>query len=333
MKVFIKNIITLPSLILSFKKHSKLQKNFIQRELEPVVRNAHQYGDETLEDEDFRKITSHYGWAVPAILGESFCVLRGKAMTETERSVLTYLGALTGLFDDMFDKNSSDPEHLQAIINDPSGTSANNSRERMFMEILVKVLENKKDPALKEAAQAVFAAQVKSSEQTSQTITRERIRNITLEKGGSSLIFYRCAFHDPMDSEEYQMLYTLGGLGQLTNDLFDVYEDYHSGIHTLVTMEEDIHQLGLYYSSLLQETINLVSKTGYPTRAKRQFSRIISLVACRGLVCLDYLKRAQYSNGNIFDVSKYKRSELICDMEKGSHLLKALSYYAQTKVV
>ena len=62
--------------------------------------------DGSLTPQDLKKITSYYGLGVPGVLGESFCLLRGKKMTENERLCLTFLGGISGLLDDLFD----DPE-------------------------------------------------------------------------------------------------------------------------------------------------------------------------------------------------------------------------------
>jgi len=59
--------------------------------------------DGSLTSQDLKKITSYYGLGVPGILGELFCVLRGKPMTKDERFCLTFLGGISGMLDDLFD--------------------------------------------------------------------------------------------------------------------------------------------------------------------------------------------------------------------------------------
>jgi len=59
-----------------------------------------------------KKIHTYYGLSVPAFLGEYFCLLRGKMMSDSERYPLTYLGALTGFFDDFFDEKNTPNDHI-----------------------------------------------------------------------------------------------------------------------------------------------------------------------------------------------------------------------------
>ena len=80
------------------------QNKFIQKNINPLLDEAKKINDGNLEENDLKKITGYYGLAVPAILGEAFCTLRGKKMTDKERLASTCQGAMTGLGDDFFDK-------------------------------------------------------------------------------------------------------------------------------------------------------------------------------------------------------------------------------------
>ncbi|MBK8494377.1 MAG: hypothetical protein IPL50_04655 [Chitinophagaceae bacterium] len=61
------------------------QENFIQKKIEPLLTAAKKEADGSLDENDIKKITGYYGLAVPAVLGEAFCVLRGEPMTGKER--------------------------------------------------------------------------------------------------------------------------------------------------------------------------------------------------------------------------------------------------------
>ena len=52
-------------------------------ELKPLLDNAQSHNDGSMDTDDFKKINL-YGLAIPAVLGEAFCSLRGKPMTEKE---------------------------------------------------------------------------------------------------------------------------------------------------------------------------------------------------------------------------------------------------------
>ncbi|MBK6964769.1 MAG: hypothetical protein IPH20_12720 [Bacteroidales bacterium] len=111
------------------------------------------------------------------------------------------------------------------------------------------------------------------------------------------------------------MLFSLGGISQLENDLFDVYKDFCNGIKTLATTENSIVRLRKYYKGLVEETFALVHLTSFPDEHKKKFLRFIALIISRGFVCLDLLENRK-GNESCFSLPEYKRHELICDMDK-----------------
>src|SRR5687767_9983842 len=100
----IANTVRTPSTVAVLTRNVKRQHAFIRNNILSELHEAEKTNDGSLDAADFKKITHYYGLAVPAILGESLAVLRGKPLSEKERYALTYLGAITGLFDDFFDK-------------------------------------------------------------------------------------------------------------------------------------------------------------------------------------------------------------------------------------
>jgi hypothetical protein len=63
-------------LIIRIVRNIKAQRQFIQRTLAVDIEKSKQSKDNTLDDQDFRKITQYYGLAVPAISGEAFCNIK-----------------------------------------------------------------------------------------------------------------------------------------------------------------------------------------------------------------------------------------------------------------
>lgn len=107
---------TIYSLLNSVKK----QHRFITAELGEILADAKQSNDGSLDASDFKKITHYYGLAVPAILGDSICALRGFKMTKKERLALTYQGAMTGLFVCIFlQKFNMSDEQVKAFMEKP----------------------------------------------------------------------------------------------------------------------------------------------------------------------------------------------------------------------
>jgi len=333
MKTYFNNLFKLPDLYLSLNNNLKFQKSFIKETIALDIEESRGINDNSLSEKDYKKITDYYGLAVPAVLGESFCILRGKEMSFRERLSLTYLGGLTGLFDDFFDEKDMTEQHILNLIGNPRDAMPNTAHERLFITFYKKALDNAADANLvKDYFIKVFDAQVLSKKQVMPEIAYDEIKSITYQKGGISLLFYRCALSQVMSMEEEKLLYKLGSLMQLENDIFDIYKDYQGGIRTLVTTETKIDKLRNNYKSLVDEIIVSVLQANYPTKSKKRFLRIISMIICRGFVCLDMLKSNEKLTNHVFTIDKYERKDLICDMEKPINILKTINYYSKSKI-
>jgi len=329
MKNYICNLLKLPEISFVFIRNLRYQKRFLQKSLMVDIDESRKTNDGSLDEKDFRKMTDYYGYAVPAILGESYCLLRGKRMSSDERLALTCLGGLTGLFDDFFDKKNLPESYIRDLVENPGEQNGNNSNESLFLKLYRKALDHSADTEnLKKRFLQVLEAQIQSKKQMNQETDRKEIEEITFFKGGISLLFYRSIFSDKLCEEEERLFYKLGSVMQLENDIFDVYKDEKDGVKTLVTTEKHIDHLRKEYSSLSLEIIDLAGKTNFTKKNIQQFLRIVMLVICRGFVCLDFLKNNEKNTDNEFSVAGYERKDLICDMEKPVNFLKTLNFYA-----
>jgi hypothetical protein len=304
------------------------QRKFINSNLIIDLDKFRLENDGSLDEQDFNKITNYYGLGVPAILGEAFCILRGRRMTLKERLASTYQGAMTGLFDDFFDKKDTSLAQIIEIIDNPYKHEGGNANERMFLHFYKKMLENTDlQDRIRKSLFDVYDAQVRSRMQASIPLPEKEIRDITFQKGGVSLLFYRAAFPHYMDKEEKEMLYLMGGLMQLGNDIFDVYKDIQAGIKTLITNTKNINTIRLLFKDSMVQWNSLTNQLNYPKQNRERFKRFFTLGMSRCYVCLDQLEILEKRSDNVFTPSLYSRSELICDMEKIGNIIKSTKYY------
>jgi hypothetical protein len=312
-------------------KNIRTQEQFIKENIAPLITEAGKRNDGSLDDEAIKKLKSYYGLAVPAILGEAFCALRGYPMTNNERMASTCQGATTGLFDDFFDKQNFTGEGLKKFIEDPYSAKANTASQFLFLQLYTIGLQNMPDAKLTLSyVSRVYQAQVESKKQDVPGLSFEEIKKITLLKGGVSLLLYRTAFANNMTGPEERILDHLGGLMQLSNDIFDVYEDCRDGIHTLVTTAKNISELRTLYLQLMKEGYGLAYGSGYPPQNVKRFINIISLgIFSRCLVCLDQLESKEKMTGNIFMPNSYQRKDLICDMDTAKNKWRSVLYHVR----
>ena len=128
--------------------------------------------------------------AVPAILGEALAILHQVPFSNRSRECITAQGAMTGLFDDFFDQAMLSNSAFAALMegtNQPQGS--NEQLFQYFFKKTIASLPNSND--LINTLKLVYDAQVYSKSQTDEAISLQRIKEITFQKGGHSLLFYR----------------------------------------------------------------------------------------------------------------------------------------------
>ncbi len=294
--------------------------------LTPVIHSIGEISDGSIDDEDIKKIYL-YGQAIPAVLGEAYCHLRGVKMSHNERLSLTYLGSITGLFDDLFDRRNLPPEYILDLLRHPVEKMTSCQNENLLVRLYLLGLRNSDHPGLiKEYAIKVYEAQISGLRQESGDLSEEELSIITFNKGGFSMPLYRCAFRGAISNVDYEMLYNLGAIGQLENDLFDVYKDFKAGLRTLATSVSNVGHLREIYENQIYKIFGLINMTEYPEKNKNKFKHFSAMVVCSGLVCLDMYQTLSKSSENKFQIQKYSRKQLICDMQRLSKLLKMLHY-------
>jgi hypothetical protein len=322
------NLVRLINYSFVFTKDIEKQKHFYAKTLLPIIDVFKKNNDGSLTHTDFKRIRT-YATLIPAVLGESFVILRGRKTTDKERLSITFLGSITGLFDDLFDNKQNSPQYIKNLLDSPELNQASNSFEKLLIELYQKALINSAQPDLiKEFAQKLYFAQVESQKQFDSKLTKEELKQITFEKGGVSIPLYRCAFNASMHENEYKLLYFLGAIGQLENDIFDIYKDYTEGISTLATSTNNIFDLQKTYESLIKQIFDLIENTTFHSANKLKFKYRVSLIVSRGLVGIAHLKKITRKTNGRFEIEKYSKKDLICDLEKPTNLLKLVHYAA-----
>ena len=327
--ILIGNALHTPHIVFNLLKNVKKQKLFLLKNIQPQLEAAKNTNDGSLDATDFKKITDYYGLSVPAILGEAICVLRGSEMSLKERFALTNQGAMTGLFDDFFDKHNMTDEKLKIFMEKPEALSGESSAEKLFLEFYKNAIASAESPELMiNYLRKVYQAQIDSKKQASSGLTEKEILDITLNKGGVSVLFYRSVMSYPLAQKEEEALYKIGGLMQFGNDIFDVYKDNLHKIHTPMTTAKKVNDIRNQFRFVMNDSFNSFYQTGYSQKNIKSFLRLIYMSLCsRCFVCLDQLERNEISTNGLFSPNLYTRKDLICDMDTVSNKWKTISYF------
>ena len=325
---YILNAADIPLMLFRIRRLLKVQRHFMHQNLSPVLQHYLKSNDGSLDADDIRKIEKYYGLAVPALLGEAFAALRGKMLTREERMAATFLGAATGLYDDLYDKKQLPDDYINRLFQSSDAMEGKDSFEKLLVETWKITRENCSSPTLlSQFATAIHRLQLKTRNQHAGSMNEGDIKHLTFEKGGYSVLLYMSLFYKTMPAEDEQLFYNAGALLQLENDIFDVYKDSRDNISTLVTTATEMDKIRKLYEERWNLVRSCISRTAYDAKGKMAFCKILCAIVSRGFVCLDMLKQRQIENNGIFNPMVFERKKLICDMEKPFNLLKTIHYY------
>ncbi len=332
-KFLISNFLRFPAVAYVVLRNLKRQKKYLNKKLIPLFREIEQENDGTVDAEDIRKITTYYGNYTTSVLGESFCTLRGKKMTEKERWAITCLGMITGIYDDFFDKRSMSQEDVIKISRNPDQFEAKTLIDKIFVNYRKEVLKNTVNKEFHwEMTDKIFESQVESKKQKNPDISFKEIKRITFEKGGYSVLLFRSVFEHPLQEGEYEALFNIGALFQLGNDIFDIYNDREQKINTLASTAGKINGLRKLFDEQRKEAFNLCYKTNYKSKHIKQYLHQLTPIITRCYVCMDQLEGLEKKTDDEFKLQSYSRKALVCDMEKSRNFLSSIWYYFQTKI-
>lgn len=270
-----------------------------------------------------------YASYIPVFIGHPYTLLRNKKLTTTELELLTLLGAMTALFDDIFDTEPTEHSRLLNLIDNPISSASNSETENMLVEIYNKALKltpNKLQ--ITDLAKKIHHAQVDSLKQKRADLALSELETITYNKGGYSMQLYRAALNEPFSMIDTKLYFKIGAIGQLENDIFDLHSDLIAGIHTLATQTKSIETLKHNYNHLKEEIFCLLDQLNYSKKQKNLFKLNLKLIIERGNVALNFYERSTNSSSNKFEPHKLSKKQLICDMEKPINILKLIRYAA-----
>lgn len=302
------------------------QKRFVKRKLVPIIETEYLTNDGTLPNK--KKLLFNYSTLVPMLLGTAYCTLRGYKIKPVERCASTMQGAFSVLGDSFFDNNLIPDKNLDTLFEQLYDVKGTNSIELLFINLFKHYWETGCTKHFKKYFYKIYEAEINSKIQELKKSTYEEIEKATELKGGYSMLFYRTAFEHGISENEEALLYKLGKAVQLANDAFDIYKDYKSGVRTMVTECNNFGLLKKEFLKLINEIKQLAYKVNVPKRNIKRFLQIMSLsLFSRTLVCFDALQKNQINTGGKFEISSYKREQLVVDMEKPTNIIRMLKCF------
>lgn len=309
-------------------KEIQTQKQFNKDFLVPYLDELQTRHNGTFQPEQRGKILKYYGLFITSFLCSSYKRLYGKTLTPGERKRATLFGILTPVGDDLFDIDKLPVEDIRTITFTPQLYNATTFSAGVAKEIQTYLLEHvpyKKEYL--EASKNVLDIQEETIKQTKPSITKQDLQRITYTKGAVSVIIYHQCLDTAASLHMLDVLFYVGSLYQLGNDIFDLYKDVRDNIYTLVNTCDDF----LAFRNMFVERVKAQNRRimALPCREKdkKEFCIIMNTINARSMVAIDQFLHLQKKMGNKkIDWWQLERKDMIVDMEKKSNIISWLRY-------
>ena len=244
---------------------------------------------------------------------------------EEERNIQFFL--MSVLYDELIDSHQFTEFELNELFYHPELTTNTTFEVQILVAIHLKLLnEVQNKEGYWKTLEQLHVAQKASKLQLDPTTKMETILDITKRKGGFSLLICRHYLIDPEFTSIDNCWYALGGLIQMTNDLYDTYKDTQEGIHTFANKLTNIDSIKNIYLSQLDEFNKSIKNLPVSKKHKIEFAIQMGIIPSFGLVAIEQLKKLPSEDTNLPNFKKVNRKDLIIDMEKPINILRLIRY-------
>lgn len=264
------------------------------------------------------------------IINDGFLKLEGRFSNENEKNNNKTYFILASLYDDLIDDQILSKEILDDMFLHPEKFKPTTFNESVLMDAHLKLLNSVKDKIeYQNILNQIQQAQTDSTLQVNEKIPLSTILSITKRKGGYSLLMCRHYLETSSSDIIDQCWYHLGGLIQMTNDLYDIYKDTHEGIQTFANTQNTIIDIERVYNEQLKLFIKSIEILPYAHLKMTRLRIILSLIPAFGYLALENLRKLQGDNDHLLPFKDYERKDLIIDMEKLKNVIKLFKYSYQ----
>jgi hypothetical protein len=285
-----------------------------------------------LDDFTFNKVVTSYAIYIP-MMCDAFTLLRNKYTNEGEKERMLHYFICSSLFDNFCDRAELTAAELNSISFEPDQYQPRNFDEQLFLHShrLLKAFVRDKD-YYNEVTRKLYKAQEDSALQFDKTISNEILEQITLDKGGYSVLLCHFYLDQQASAAEQHCWYQIGGIIQLTNDLYDIYKDLQEGSTTLPNRMKDAYSFHRYFGDLVQNIKREIAQLPASESAKQHFTISMMGICSLGMMALRQLIQLQGEAPLLPDLSSLPRKALIIDMEKPANLWYCIkTVYQQAK--
>lgn len=182
----------------------------------------------------------HYYYGT-TYLSVVFCSLRGRWRTQRERFLFIHLSALACFFDDLTDAFRHGDNSGTTWKDNPEAYGQSADPRGIALHCLHRIYQYLPPadlPVFKNWMHRVFNVETTDRQHRTPAVQQPEpdadvLWQLTAEKGGCSVLLFRCVLAHPLSRAEQEALWQWGAVVQLCDDIFDVWFDRRDGILTL----------------------------------------------------------------------------------------------------
>lgn len=210
--------------------------------------------------------------SIPAFLGNGYARLLGRTLTPDERKAQLIIGVLARVYDDLFDKEDVNPEHMKDALRDISSFPQTSRTREAFFDLYSEL--TKLVPESNKLFYDTFCnlndAQKDSKKQREESTSLDEIARITERKGGYAALTFLTAINPNMSEKEREAFYKLGAWLQMVDDFTDIEKDRKERERTLATEHTFNHAYEIL-ETYRREGFHAVKFLPYPENEKDWF--------------------------------------------------------------
>ena len=262
-------------------------------------------------------------------IADLFCTLANRKISLKEKNAIVYMSVLLSIYDDLFDRDNISKERLFSLISQTGRVVPTTQKEKIFLGLYknshTHIVQKEQ---FYDLLKKLFESQ-KNSKALSTKSDPDKIEQFSYEKGGYAALLLRFVLEHSLSRDEKKAIYELGGLIQLIDDIFDLYEDSRAEVCSLAYPTYSIDYLSNKLQKKLTQTLHLFYNLPYKRKNIKKFTYCYVMFCSRIFVCLEQLGKLIKDPLQPFNPHLFNRRQLICDMEKPINILKSI-YYAFT---
>ena len=233
---------------------------------------------------------------------------------EAKRNLLFFL--MSVLYDEIIDENKMDEASINQLLLQPEIAKPTQFNELALIYIHQQLLNEVEDKeSYLDALYKTHDVQKESKKQFNASTPIEDILRITLQKGGYTLLMCRHYISTPSNQLVDDCWYHLGGLIQMTNDLFDTYKDTQAGIYTFANKIKKIDVIIEMFNQQVTNFNTSINLMPYNKFKKIEFAINLALIPSFGYIAIKQLEKLKSSDNTLPNFKKVDRKHLIVDME------------------